>query len=80
MTNKNISQVRFIEKSNSLLVRAPDGNNWFLNLNLVLYAAGIPYTKKNGELVSTDRISEMKAENQKRYLAAIEENKKARTA
>ena len=77
---RNISQVRFIEKSNSLLIRTPDGNSWFLNLNLALYAAGIPYEKKDGTQINIEQIRKMKAESQSKYMAAIENNNKARTA
>ena len=78
--NRNISQVRFIEKSNSLMIKTPDGNSWFLNLNLALYAAGISYEKKDGTQVSIEQIRQMKAESQKKYMAAIESNNQAQTA
>ena len=72
--DRNISQVRFIEKSNSLLLNTSDGDSYFLNLNLVLYAIGKPYTKKNGEEVSVDQIKKMKAKNHQKYMAAIKKN------
>ena len=72
--SRNISQVRLIEKSNSLLLNTSDGNSYFLNLNLVLYAIGKPYTKKNGEVVSADQIKKMKAKSHRKYMAAIEKN------
>ena len=80
--SRNISKLRFIEGSNSLLLKTPDGNSYFLNLNLVLYAVGLPYKKKNGEEVSADQIKKMKAKNHRRYMAAIEKNNQssARTA
>ena len=80
--SRNISKIRFIESSNSLLLGTPDGNSYFLNLNLVLYAAGVPYTKKNGEAVSIDQIKKMKAKSHRKYMAAIEKNNQssARTA
>ena len=72
--SRNISQVRFIEKTNSLLLNTPDGDSYFLNFNLALYQAGLPYTKKNGEAVSIDQIKKMKAKNHRKYMAAIEKN------
>jgi len=77
---RNIESVRFIEKSNSLLLKTPDGNSWFLNLNLALYAAGIAYEKKDGTQVNEDQIRKMKAVSQKKYMAAVQSNNKARTA
>ena len=78
--NRNISKVKFIKKSNSLFLITPDGNSYFLNLNLALHTVGIPYTKKNGEKVSIDQINEIKAESRRKYMAAIEKNNQARTA
>ena len=80
--NRNISKVRFIEKSQSLLLETPDGNSYFLNLNLALFQAGIPYTKKNGESISAAQIKKMKADSHRKYMAAVERNNQseARTA
>ena len=75
--SRNISKVQFIEESNSLLVGMPDGSSYFLNLNLVLYAAGMSYKKKNGEVISIDQIKKMKAKNHRKYMVAIEKNKQS---
>ncbi len=73
-TNKNIEKVRFIKKSNSLMIITPQGENYFLNLNLALFTAGIPYTKKNGEKVTKEQILEMKARGKEKYQEALNEN------
>ncbi|MBC85867.1 MAG: hypothetical protein CL677_01715 [Bdellovibrionaceae bacterium] len=72
--NKNISQVRYIEKSNSLRIVTPSGETYFLNLNLALFHAGIPYKKKNGEEVTLEQIGQMKAMSQEKYIKAVESN------
>ena len=75
--SKNISQVRYIEKSNSLRLVTPNGETYFLNLNLVLFHAGHPYTKKNGEEVTLEQIGQMKAKSQEKYIKAVEANTKS---
>ena len=78
--NRNISQVRYIEKSNSLLLRTPDGNSYFLNLNLALFHAGIPYKKKNGDEMNVEQIRKRKAIAQERYLKKIKQSNKKENA
>ncbi len=72
--NQNIKKVRFIKKSNSLMIITPQGESYFLNLNLALFAAEMPYTKKNGETVTKEQILEMKARGQEKYMEAINKN------
>ena len=74
-TNKKIKSVRFIEKSNSLLLKTESGETFFLNVNLALHELEIPYTKKNGQKVSKNEILEMKAISKERYVQKIKENK-----
>lgn len=69
--NKNIQNVRFIEKSNSLMVKTPTGETFFINKNLILRELEIPYTKKDGTKVSLKEIKESKARSQELYLQAI---------
>ena len=79
-STKNINSVRFIEKSNSLLVKTPSGENFFLNKNLVLHELEIPYTKKDGTKVSKKEIQEAKAYAQEKYIQAIESNKQQKAS
>ncbi len=72
--NKNIKKVRFIKKSNSLMLITQQGENHFVNLNLVFFELEIPYTKKNGEKVTKEQILEMKARNKEKYQEAITNN------
>ena len=78
--NKNIKSVRFIEKSNSLLLKTVSGETFFLNANLALHELEIPYTKKNGKKVSKKEILEMKAVAQEKYLQTINNNKQKASA
>lgn len=75
MNNKNIKTVRFIKKSNSLLLRTESGETYFLNANLALHELEVPYTKKNGQKVTKKEILEMKTTAQEKYLQKIQENK-----
>ena len=79
-STKNINSVRFIEKSNSLLVKTPSGETFFLNKNLVLHELEIPYTKKDGTKVSKKEIQEAKAYAQEKYIQAIENNKQQKAS
>lgn len=79
-STKNINSVRFIEKSNSLLLKTPSGETFFLNKNLVLHELELPYTKKDGTKVSTKEIKESKALAQEKYLQAIKNNKQKASA
>jgi hypothetical protein len=74
-TNKTIKSVRFIEKSNSLLLKTESGETFFLNVNLTLHELEIPYTKKNGQEISKNEILAMKAISKERYVQKIKENK-----
>ena len=58
---KNINSVRFIEKSNSLLLKTPSGEIFFLNKNLVPHELELPYIKKDGTKVLKKEIQESKA-------------------
>jgi len=69
--SQNISSVKFIKHSNSFMLKTPDGKTWFLNLNLALFAADIPYTKKDGTFVSASHIQQIKAKNQKIYESIV---------
>ena len=73
--NKNIQSIRFIEKSNSLMIKTPTGETLFINKNLILRELEIPYTKKDGTKVSKKEIQESKASSQKKYIQAIENRK-----
>jgi len=79
-STKNINSVRFIEKSNSLLIKTPSGETFFLTKNLVLHELELPYTKKDGTKVSTKKIKESKALAQEKYLQAIKNNKEKASA
>ena len=72
--NKNIKKVRFIKKSNSLMLITPTGENYFVNLNLIFFELEIPYTKKNGEKITKEQILEMKAKGKEKYLEAVANN------
>lgn len=77
MSNKNIKKVKFLKKSNSLLLRTESGETYFLNVNLAFHELEVPYTKKNGTKVSKKEILEMKAASQEKYLQKIQENKES---
>ncbi len=79
MSNKNIKSVRFIKKSNSLLLKTESGETYFLNANLALHELEVPYTKKNGQKVTKKEIREMKEAAQEKYLQKIQENKENNT-
>lgn len=75
MNNKNIKTVRFLKKSNSLLLRTESGETFFLNANLALHELEVPYTKKNGQNVTKEEILKMKAVAKQKYVQKIQENK-----
>ena len=75
MNNKNIKTVRFLKKSNSLLLRTESGETFFLNANLALHELEVPYTKKNGQKVTKEEILKMKAVAKQKYVQKIQENK-----
>jgi len=79
-STKNINSVRFIEKSNSLLIKTPSGETFFLNTNLVLHELELPYTKKDGTKVSKKEIQDSKALAQEKYIKAIANNKQKASA
>ena len=79
-STKNINSVRLIEKSNSLQIKIPSGETFFINTNLVLHELEIPYTKKDGTKVSLKEIKESKALAREKYIQAIKNNKQKASA
>ena len=78
--NKNITSVKFIEKTNSLLLTTANGETFFLNANFALHELEIPYTKKNGETVTKEAILRSKQYSRKRYSLAIKNSKQQAAA
>ena len=78
--NKNIKSVKFIKKTNSLLLTTNTGETFFLNANFALHELEVPYTKKNGDSVTKEAILRSKEYSKKRYSQVIKNNKQQAAA
>lgn len=76
MKEQNNTSVKLSQDKNTLIV-SKNGVPVFISANLIKHLFDIPYTKKDGTVVSLEDIREMKARSQEAYAEAIAKNAKA---
>ena len=69
MKNNNV-KIRATKDNSALII-----NNVLVDVNLLKYHLGIPYTKKDGTHVSAEQIATLKKLASEKYQQAIRENK-----
>lgn len=73
MKNNNATNAR-LSKDGKLMIVSVGGQTTLLNVNLVKYLLGVPYTKKDGTPVSKTEIASMKQRSREAYSRAVLNN------
>ena len=67
-------QVRFVAQGDYLLISDDQGQRMLVSANLVRYALGIEYTRKDGTVVSRQEIQQSHKRARQAYIRAISDN------